>query len=94
MESQRMGRDVYARVAVGREVSGMQYADAMRFRETWRLRVRETFASADVLVTPTCPFPAPLVESAGDMARSILPMRSAGNPSTTRFQFAPPSTDL
>ena len=34
-QSQRIGRDVFERVAVGREVSGMQYADAT---SDWHLR--------------------------------------------------------
>ena len=67
MQSQRMGRDVFERVAVGREVSGMQYADALRFREAWRVRVREAFARCDAIVTPTCPFPAPRIADAADM---------------------------
>jgi aspartyl-tRNA(Asn)/glutamyl-tRNA(Gln) amidotransferase subunit A len=66
-ESQRMGRDVFARVAQGREVSGMQYADALRFREAWRVRVREAFAVCDAIITPTCPFPAPRIADAADM---------------------------
>lgn len=66
-QSQRMGRDVFQRVSQGREVTGMQYAEAMRFRDAWRVRVREAFAVCDAIVTPTCPFPAPRIADAADM---------------------------
>ena len=66
-QSQRMGSDVYARVSVGREVSGMAYADALRFREHWRVKVRNVFEQCDALVMPTCPFPAPRIDDATDM---------------------------
>lgn len=66
-QSQRMGRDVFQRVSVGREVSGMQYAEALRFREAWRGRVRAAFAACDAIITPTCPFPAPRIADASDM---------------------------
>lgn len=69
-QSQRMGQDVFTRVRVGRHVSGMAYADAMRFREQWRLRVRDAFRRCDAIVTPTCPFPAPTIASAGDMGET------------------------
>jgi aspartyl-tRNA(Asn)/glutamyl-tRNA(Gln) amidotransferase subunit A len=45
----------------------MDYADAMRFRDQWRVRVRDAFQRCDAMVTPTCPFPAPPIASAGDM---------------------------
>ena len=66
-QSQRMGQDVFARVSVGRKVSGIQYAEAMRFRETWRMRVREVFTQCDAILTPTCAFPAPHIADARDM---------------------------
>jgi len=66
-QSQRMGQDVYARVSVGRNVSGMQYADALRVREEWRVQVRAVFGQCDALLMPTCPFPAPRIDEAGDM---------------------------
>lgn len=66
-QSQRMGQDVFARVSVGRDVSGMQYADALRFREQWRVQVRAVFTRCDAMLTPTCPFPAPRIDEAADM---------------------------
>jgi aspartyl-tRNA(Asn)/glutamyl-tRNA(Gln) amidotransferase subunit A len=69
-EPQRMGRDVFDRIAVGRDVSGMEYARAMRFREEWRRRVAELFREVDVLAAPTTPFTAPPVGGVGDMGRT------------------------
>lgn len=66
-QSQRMGQDVYARVSVGRNISAMEYADAMRFREQWRVQLRAVFGQCDALLTPTCPFPAPRIDEVADM---------------------------
>ena len=53
-EPQRMGPDVLARISVGREVTGVEYARAMRFREAWRQRVAEIFREGvDILALPT-----------------------------------------
>jgi Asp-tRNA(Asn)/Glu-tRNA(Gln) amidotransferase A subunit family amidase len=53
-EPQWMDRDVYDRIAVGRNASGMQYAEALRFREHWRQRVASLFHDGiDMLAMPT-----------------------------------------
>ena len=66
-QPERMGRDVFQRIAVGREVTGMQYAAAMRFREAWRCRLAEPFRQVDLIAVPTTPFTAPKVAEVGDM---------------------------
>jgi aspartyl-tRNA(Asn)/glutamyl-tRNA(Gln) amidotransferase subunit A len=87
-ESQRMGRDVYDRIAVGRDVGGMDYAEALRFREHWRQRVASHFWSGiDILAMPTTPFTAPPVDPTADMGltsnrinRNNFPWSMAGVP--------------
>ena len=70
-EPQRMGADVFARIAVGREVTGMEYARALRFREEWRRRVAALFGSGiDMLALPTTPFTAPRIDPGADMGRT------------------------
>jgi aspartyl-tRNA(Asn)/glutamyl-tRNA(Gln) amidotransferase subunit A len=70
-EPQRMGPDVFARIAVGRDVSGIEYARAMRFRESWRQQVAALFRSGvDLLALPTTPFTAPRVDPGADMGRT------------------------
>jgi aspartyl-tRNA(Asn)/glutamyl-tRNA(Gln) amidotransferase subunit A len=70
-EPQRMGPDVFARISVGREVTGMEYARAMRFREAWRRQVAGIFyAGVDLLAVPTTPFTAPRVDPGTDMGRT------------------------
>lgn len=70
-EPQRMGRDVFDRIAVGREVTGMDYARAMRFREEWRRRVADLFRSGvDLIAVPTTPFTAPRIDPGANMGRT------------------------
>ena len=46
----------------GRDRTGVDYARALRFRETWRKALRDLFAGADILLFPTAPYPASLIE--------------------------------
>ena len=70
-ESQRMGRDVFDRITPGRAVSGMDYAEALRFRERWRHQVAALFRGGiDLLAMPTTPFTAPPIDPAADMGRT------------------------
>ena len=46
----------------GRDRTGVDYARAHRFREAWRKRMRDLFADADILLMPSSPYPAPLIE--------------------------------
>lgn len=53
---------VRQRMIKGRDVTGVQYAAAERFRAEWRRRLRALFRDIDILLYPTTPFTAPLIE--------------------------------
>ena len=56
---------VFERMIKGRDRTGVDYANALRFRETWRMTLRDVFAKVDVALFPTSPYPAPpIVEGA------------------------------
>ena len=53
---------VRERMIKGRDRTGVDYARAIRFREAWRKTLRDLFAEADILLMPTSPHPAPLID--------------------------------
>jgi aspartyl-tRNA(Asn)/glutamyl-tRNA(Gln) amidotransferase subunit A len=53
---------VRERMIRGRDRTGVDYACAMRFREAWRKTLRDAFVEVDIILMPTSPFPAPLIE--------------------------------
>ena len=53
------GPDLLVRFSLGEHVSGVQYAHALRWMESWRHRLRRVFGGVDALLSPTTPFPAP-----------------------------------
>jgi len=55
-------RPVLERMIKGRDRSGVDYALALRFREAWRKTLRDLFREIDVLLFPSSPYPAPLIE--------------------------------
>jgi aspartyl-tRNA(Asn)/glutamyl-tRNA(Gln) amidotransferase subunit A len=61
---------VYERMIKGRARSGVDYAAAMRFREAWRRSLRTLFAGVDMLLYPTTPFAAPLIEDGAHLEDS------------------------
>ena len=61
-EREKISAVVYERLIKGRERSGVDYANALRFRETWIMRLRDMFARVDVLLYPTSPHTAPPIE--------------------------------
>ncbi len=61
------GRDVLDRILLGREVSGRDYAAALRTREMWNRTVDRILEQVDVILTPTAPITAPSIEESGDM---------------------------
>jgi len=61
------GRDVLDRILLGREVSGRDYAAALRARESWNRTVDRVLEGVDVILTPTTPITAPLIQDSGDM---------------------------
>ncbi len=67
-DGNRMGADVHARVAPGREIPGTEYCEALAFGREWRVTLRRAFERCDLLLAPTCPFGAPRIEACTDMA--------------------------
>jgi len=63
-----IGADVLARLRVGQDVSGAQYALARRRRDEIRREVLTLFARYDVLATPATAIVAPLAEGADALA--------------------------
>jgi aspartyl-tRNA(Asn)/glutamyl-tRNA(Gln) amidotransferase subunit A len=61
-KSDLISLQVRERMTKGRDRTGVDYARAVRFRETWRKELRDLFAGADILLFPTAPYPASLIE--------------------------------
>jgi aspartyl-tRNA(Asn)/glutamyl-tRNA(Gln) amidotransferase subunit A len=57
-----MSAQVRERMIKGRDRTGVDYARAIRFRKAWRKTLRDLFAEADILLMPTSPYPAPLID--------------------------------
>ena len=64
---EKFGRDVLDRILLGRDIAGCVYAAALRARERWNRTVDRTLEQVDVILTPTTPITAPLVEESSDM---------------------------
>ena len=61
------GEDVLGRILLGKDISGADYAEALRHREQWNRIMARTLREVDVILTPTSPVPAPLIDDSGDM---------------------------
>ena len=61
------GKDVLDRILLGRDISGRDYAAALRARERWNRAIDRALQEVDVILTPTTPRAAPLIESSTDM---------------------------
>ena len=61
------GQDVRDRILLGRDISGRDYAAALRARERWNRVVDRALQEVDVILTPTTPRVAPSIESSADM---------------------------
>jgi aspartyl-tRNA(Asn)/glutamyl-tRNA(Gln) amidotransferase subunit A len=57
----RFGKDLLARLDIGLARSGVEYAHALRWVETWRHHLRGIFGKVDVIAMPTTPGPAPKI---------------------------------
>jgi aspartyl-tRNA(Asn)/glutamyl-tRNA(Gln) amidotransferase subunit A len=81
--------DVRARLLLGQEVSGFQYARARQTVRTWHSRVARVFSRVDMLLMPTTPAVAPFVSSASllrttsELVRFTYPWSVAGVPALT-----------
>lgn len=64
------GADVLMRMRLGENVSGEQYAQAMRWMEGWRHRLRGVFQRVDAILSPTTPATAPAAQGL-DFAQAI-----------------------
>jgi aspartyl-tRNA(Asn)/glutamyl-tRNA(Gln) amidotransferase subunit A len=64
---EKFGADVLERLRLGQAVTSRAYADAMRARERWLRRLDGVFSDIDVIVTPTCPTPAPFIANSARM---------------------------
>lgn len=69
-QPEAFGDDLKIRFEIGRNVSGWEYANAMRWVEQWRHTLKRTFEDVDAILTPTIPSTAPAAASV-DFARAI-----------------------
>lgn len=58
---------VVERMRHGFEVTGIQYAEAMAFRNQLRLALRGVFSQVDILLSPTSPLAAPPIEDGANL---------------------------
>lgn len=66
-QAELFGEDVLGRILLGKDVTGADYADALRHREQWNRALDRCFRSVDVLLCPTTPVAAPLAKESADM---------------------------
>ena len=68
-EPERFGQDVRDRLRLGRDVSGRDYAEALRHKARWNRTVDRVFSEVDIILTPTSPVTAPsLIDSQNMLA--------------------------
>lgn len=58
---------VYERMRTGLDISGVQYAQALAFRNQWRLQLRQVFAQVDIMLSPTAPAGAPMIDDGANL---------------------------
>ena len=63
----QFGQDVLDRILLGQDITGYEYAAALRARDGWNRIVDRVLEQVDVILTPTTPITAPLVEESSDM---------------------------
>jgi aspartyl-tRNA(Asn)/glutamyl-tRNA(Gln) amidotransferase subunit A len=84
--AQDYGEDVLTRFRLGEQVSGVKYAEALRWMEIWRHRLRQAFGRVDAILSPTTSAPAPLadgrdfIESIREITRLTYAWSFAGVP--------------
>ncbi|MDE0811058.1 MAG: amidase family protein [Alphaproteobacteria bacterium] len=68
-----MARGVYDRIAVDGHVGGMEYAQALLFRQHLRQQAVTYFrGDVDILAMPATPFTAPLIDPMADIGFSSI----------------------
>jgi aspartyl-tRNA(Asn)/glutamyl-tRNA(Gln) amidotransferase subunit A len=60
-QSNKFSKDVYDRMITGFTYTNLDYANAMRAREIWKLELIKIFTSVDIILSPTLPTLVPLV---------------------------------
>jgi aspartyl-tRNA(Asn)/glutamyl-tRNA(Gln) amidotransferase subunit A len=58
---------IYERMKRGLEISGVDYAASLRFKESWMRTVGQAFEGVDVILSPTTPVPALPLEDTPDL---------------------------
>ncbi len=58
---------IYERMSRGLDLTGVDYAAAMRFKETWMRKVANVFDDVDMILSPTTPVPALPLEDAPNL---------------------------
>lgn len=66
-EPETITRSVVDRMSTGLKVTGVQYAEANRFRREWQRKLKQTFDGVDMLLSPTSPLTAPLIEDGASL---------------------------
>jgi aspartyl-tRNA(Asn)/glutamyl-tRNA(Gln) amidotransferase subunit A len=74
-----ISKPIFERMIKGRDRTGVDYANALRFRETWKRTLRDLFGAVDVTLFPTSPYSAPPIVDESHL--------EAATAHATRFTF-------
>jgi aspartyl-tRNA(Asn)/glutamyl-tRNA(Gln) amidotransferase subunit A len=83
----RIGEDVRRRLALGYDVTGVQVAESLSRMRRWQAQMRVIFDDVDLILSPSTPVTAPVIEGAemiatsGRVTRVCYPWSLAGLPS-------------
>jgi aspartyl-tRNA(Asn)/glutamyl-tRNA(Gln) amidotransferase subunit A len=66
----KIGAEVLRRLRLGEQVTGMDYAHALRIQVRWKHQMKSVFQNVDLVLVPTCPVVAPLITNAADMVKT------------------------
>ena len=58
---------VVERMRHGLAVTGVQYAEALAFRNRYRVMLREIYSQVDIVLSPTAPQTAPLIDDGANL---------------------------
>jgi len=73
-EPETFSRDVYERMSRGLEITGIEYAEAMAFKRRWKSELRALFSKVDILLSPTAPVGAPLIDDGKSLLQATQDM--------------------
>lgn len=68
---EKFGADVRQRLELGTTITGVRYAEALRWRDEWRVAVRRLFHTVDAVASPTVPITAPRISECREAATSL-----------------------